>query len=235
MYRNGNNSSSFIKGLAITLVAATLLGGGYHMHKNNPFNNKNIKFINHEENDYSPSTMELFKNYNRFENLMGDCINNNWGNLKESDIDELAHYLDIIATSNFKDYDDKLMYELDKSGFFVFLENYFPHLSNDKTLVSLFSGYYQKLINKTYHNSTDAVDKLVEECSSLYHTFGDKISDLSPIARLTIYKIMRPIIDTNGDYYCRIYNKQKSLNDIDNGINECIREMKGICSAYKYR
>lgn len=215
------------------MSAVAILGTvGIVIKKNNenPYNSKNVIFINEQLDDYSKKMDDFLVNdFNHFEGIVYNLSSGNYNGCNKDDISDLNKYMDIILTCNFNDYSHKTYGEREKSGFVINFENYFPVGSVEQELVGLFSNHYEKIIRDTYRYVNPDVDKIVRQCSDDFHNNEFKISQLSPFARYIIYKLIRPIISENYYTYYPYYRKENTLPKIDAEINKCMDYMTKQC------
>lgn len=226
-----------------TLVILLASGGKYFLENNNPYNNKNIRFINEQLDDYS-SKMERFieEDFRDFERIMKNFSSGKDDKCTIEDIRNLEQYLETILTCNFKDYNYKFPVEREKSGFLINFENYFEKGSDEYQMVKWASEQYQKNIKSIYRSGEIYAEGAARECGQYYHMYEDTLKKIDPFARYIVLKLTRPILDldNHNDYvydfpdwkYCKVY-----LNYVDNEIERCLDYMKQNCkdaSRYRY-
>ena len=251
-YKHGKKESK--KGIRIlSLSLAGVLGlTSYAYGKLNPYDKNVIKFG--EGSKYSLETQNLISdyfNYIRFESMMNDFANNNFENYSIYDVDYLVNCLNVIAKGDLDESEKKFLipgygYKLDKVGFSMMLENYFPEGTDERDLVGRFMINHGLIVKMTCKNSEYDVKDGIKSCCLFYESSKNEISRLSPLARLVILKIIRPtIIDSvkienfNGEEKRHGLTREEYVNNvllpkIDAEIQQCIGALKNNFSAIKY-
>lgn len=222
--------------LALFSVVA-VLGGGYHLYNNsNPYNSKNVTFINKQLDDFSNKMKDfLEEDFVHFESIMINLRNGEYDKCSKEDIYNLNKYMDVILSCNFSSYEAKHLTERQKSGFLINFENYFQVGSEEYWVVKWASEQYQKVISRTYKSANPNFEKMAEDCGLDYNTRDDRIARLNPFARYIVLKLIRPVIDIN-DYNDEIYAvRGKStvhvpLSKIDAEISRCLKLMENSCT-----
>jgi len=231
------------KRILIFGTAAVLIASGYHLYKeNNPYNSKNITFINQEFDDFSRKMEDFIENnFKDFERIMINFSKEKYGECSISDITSLEKYLDIILTCNFKNYEPKSYDEREKSGFVINFENYFKKDSNEYNMVKWASEQYQKIIKSTYRYVNPNISEIIKDCGWDYNYNEENIKKLNPFARYIVLKLIRPILDLDS-YNDISYSFQRNtryhvyLGDVDKDIEQCLSYLEQKCSnSTRYR
>ena len=216
------------------MSAVAILGtAGYALAKSSPYNNENITFINRDLNDFSKEMKNFInKDFNNFNRLMNDLQNGNYDDVTHTEIYDLDRYIDTILTCNFKGYHDASWYYRDReqSGFVIEFEKYFPSGSEERKLIEIFSGYYERGVSDGYRYINPDMNKIIKNCTNDYHTYGFQISQLPVLPRYIILKIVRPMIAANESQYAPYYKRDSVLSEIDREIEKCMNIMQKQCA-----
>lgn len=225
------------KKIMIFSTVAILATGGYQLVKNsNPYNNKQISFINKELKDFSPQMEDFIENdFKDFDRIMRNLSNGRYDACTTGDVDTLDQYINTLLTCNFSTYEPKYLVDRQKSGFVVNFENYFDKGSEEYRVIQWASEQYQNIIEKTYKLSNPSFGQMVEKCGLEYNIhYKDSVNRINPFARYLVLKLIRPILDLENynDVVYEIKGKtlyQVYLGNIDGEIERCFKQIKNNC------
>lgn len=231
------------KRLIIFGTAIVMICSGYHLYKkNNPYNSKNITFINQQLDDFSTKMERFIENdFKNFERLMTNFSSGKYDECSATEVTTFEKYMNTILTCNFNDYEPKRYSERDKSGFLINFENYFQEGTDEYEMVRWAAEQYQTIIKHTYRYEHANTAKLTQECGLYYNCYEDTIKKIDPFARYIVLKLIRPILDLEsyndlsyelkGKAYYHVY-----LAKVDKDLEECLKYMRRKCNdVVRYR